>query len=303
MKRPNKPSAYRINVKDGDFKLRLAFACLTLISASLYLALPASAQTAACEPAKIAEKYPALAGKTLQMGADGQTPPYASLDPTTQTLIGSDIELAKAVFDCIGVKYEIKPAAWSGLFPAVIAGQIDLMFYLYYNAKRVQQGDFIVYMKAGTGAITQKGNPSAIKSSNDLCGKTVATGLGTVEEAQMKKLGEECVATGKPTVEVMTYPDHAAGFRLVASKRADIMLTDLALVDRTVADNPTVYERAYGVISGFQIGIAIKKGNDALSSALLDGLKAVQASGGQKAIFAKYGVDPALELAAELKTK
>jgi polar amino acid transport system substrate-binding protein len=111
------------------------------------------------------------------------------------------------------------------------------------------------------------------------------------------------VAAGKPTVDVMTYPDHAAGFRLVASNRADIMLTDLALVDRTIADNPTVYERAYGIISGFQIGVAVKKGNDALSAAMLDGLKAVQASGGQKAVFAKYGVDPALELPAELKTK
>ena len=157
-------------------------------------------------------------------------------------------------------------------------------------------------MKAGTGAITQKGNPKAIKSSGDLCGKTVATGLGTVEEAQMRKLGETCVAGGKPTVEVMTYSDHASGFRLVASRRADVMLTDLALVDRTVADNPGLYERAYGVISSFQIGIAVKKGNAALSSALLDGLKAVQAAGVQNAIFAKYGVDPALALPAELKT-
>jgi len=283
--------------------MRSAVACLTLLSASLYFTMPSKAQTPVCEPAKIGEKFPALVGRTLLMGADGQTPPYASLDPKTNVLVGSDIELAKAVFDCIGVKYEIRPAAWSGLFPAVVAGQIDLMFYLYYNENRAKQGDFIVYMKAGTGAITQKGNPKGIKSGSDLCGKIVATGLGTVEEAQMKKLGEECVAAGKPTVEVMTYPDHAAGFRLVASQRADIMLTDLALVDRTVADNPTIYERAYGVISGFQIGIVVKKGNDALSSALLDGLKAVQATGGQKAIFAKYGVDPALELAAELKTK
>ncbi|HSI40105.1 MAG TPA: ABC transporter substrate-binding protein [Xanthobacteraceae bacterium] len=263
---------------------------------------PAAAQAPTCEPAKIAEKYPTLAGKTLVMGADGQTPPYAFLDPKTNTLVGSDIDLAKAVFDCIGVKYEIKPAAWSGIFPAVVAGQIDLMYYIYYNQKRVQQADFVVYMKAGTGAITQKGNPKNIKSNDELCGKTVAVGLGTVEEAQMKELGGKCVAAAKETVTVMTYPDHASGFRLVASSRADIMLTDLALVDRTVVDNPTVYERAYGIISGFQIGTAVKKGNVALSSALLDGLKAVQASGGQKAIFAKYGVDAGLELPAELKT-
>jgi polar amino acid transport system substrate-binding protein len=177
------------------------------------------------------------------------------------------------------------------------------MFYLYYNDKRVQQGDFVVYMKAGTGAITQKGNPKAVKSDDDLCGKIVATGLGSVEEAQMTKRGEKCVADGKETVTVMTYPDHAAGFRLISGSRADIMLTDLALVDKTVADNPAVFERAYSVVSGFQIGIAVKKGNDALSAALLDGLKAVQASGTQQAILKKYGIDPSLEQPAKLKTK
>jgi polar amino acid transport system substrate-binding protein len=283
--------------------MRSALLCIAVLVSVAFTRVPAFADAPKCEPQKVAEKYPALAGKTLLMGADGQTPPYAFLDAKTDTLVGSDIELAKAVFDCIGVKYEIKPAAWSGIFPAVVAGQIDLMFYIYYNQKRVQQGDFVVYMKAGTGAITQKGNPKNIKSQDDLCGKTVATGLGTVEEVQMKELGAKCVAGGKDTVTVMTYPDHAAGFRLVANNRADIMLTDLALVDRTVLDNPTIYERAYGVISGFQIGVAVKKGNDALSSALLDGLQAVQAAGAQKAIFSKYGVDPSLELAAELKTK
>lgn len=283
--------------------MRSSLVCIAVLASIAFTHGSASAEAPKCEPQKIAEKYPALAGKTLLMGADGQTPPYAFLDPKTNTLVGSDIDLAKAVFDCIGVKYEIKPAAWSGIFPAVVAGQMDLMFYLYYNQKRVQQGDFIVYMKAGTGAITQKGNPKSIKSQDDLCGKTVATGLGTVEEAQMKELGAKCVADGKETVTVMTYPDHAAGFRLVANNRADVMLTDLALVDRTIMDNPTVYERAYGVVSGFQIGIAVKKGNDALSAALLDGLQAVQASGAQKAVFAKYGVDPSLELTAELKTK
>ncbi len=277
-------------------------ACAALVASAMVIHTPARADGPKCEPDKVAQKYPGLAGKTLLMGADGQTPPYAFLDPKTNTLTGSDITLAKAVFDCLGLKYEIKPAAWSGIFPAVVSGQMDLMFYIYYNQKRVQQADFIVYMKAGTGAITQKGNPKNIKSQDDLCGKTVATGLGTVEEAQMKELGGKCVAAGKETVTVMTYPDHAAGFRLVASGRADVMLTDLALVDRTVLDNPTVYERAYGVISGFQIGVAVKKGNAELAKAMLEGLQALQASGKQKAIFHEFGVDPNLELAAEIKT-
>jgi polar amino acid transport system substrate-binding protein len=75
--------------------------------ASVFAGTAALAEAPKCEPEKIAEKYPTLAGKTLLMGADAQTPPYASLDTTTNTLTGWDIDLAKAVFDCIGVKYEI----------------------------------------------------------------------------------------------------------------------------------------------------------------------------------------------------
>jgi polar amino acid transport system substrate-binding protein len=237
------------------------------------------------------------------MGADGQSPPYSTVDLKTNLLTGSDIDLAKAVFDCIGLKYEVKTADWSDLFPAIVAGQIDLMYFLYYNETRAKQGDFIVYMKAGTGAVTQKGNPKNIKSEDDLCGKTVAAGLGTVEEAEMKTLGEKCVAEGKETVQVMSSSDQASQFRLIANGRADIVLNDLAFVDKIIADSPTVFERAYSVVSDLQIGIAVKKGNDALAGALLDGLKAVQAAGTQKAIFKKYSIDPALELDAELKTK
>jgi len=281
--------------------MRLLVLSLILLAAGGFHSAAKAAVPAECQD--VAKKYPSLAGKTLHMGADPQTPPYASLDPENPgKLVGSDIDLAKAVFDCIGVKYEIQPAAWSGLFPAVLAGQIDLMYYLYYNKSRVEKGDFIVYMKAGTGAITQAGNPKHIISGEDLCGKIVATGLGSVEEAQMRELSTKCTTSGKSAVEVMTYSDHAAGFRLVANDRADIMLTDLALVDKTVADNPKTYVRAYGVISGFQIGVAVKKGNTELEGAILDAMKAVQAAGIQKQIFAKYGVDPSLELPAELKT-
>lgn len=267
------------------------------------LAQAADASGAVCHPEMAAQKYPTLAGKVIQMGADPQTPPYASFDPAHPgTLSGSDIELSKAVFDCLGLKYVVKPAAWSGLFPAVLSGQIDLMFYLYYNPTRVKQGDFVVYMKAGTGAITQKGNPSHIASVDDMCGKTVATGLGSVETAQMEALSKTCTAKGAQAVTIMTYPDHAAGFRLVAGKRADAMLTDLALVDKTVADNPDTYVRAFAIMSGMQIGVAVKKGNDVLSGAMLDGLKIVQANGTEAAIFKKYGIDPSLVLPAELKT-
>ncbi len=262
----------------------------------------ASAARAACDPAQAAARYPTLAGKTIRIGLDPQTPPYAQRDAAdADVLTGSDVDLTKAVFACEGLKIELTPGAWSGLMPAVVSGQIDVMPYLYFNPKRAEQVDFVLYQKAGTGALVAKGNPQKIKSNDDLCGKHVATLQASVEEALAKEVNATCTKAGHEAVELMTYADDAAGFRLLQNGRTDVVLNDLAFIDATAKKQPETFERAYAIISGLQIGFAGKKGNDALMGAIFDGLKSVQAEGGQDAILKKYGIDPTLALAADLK--
>jgi len=275
---------------------------LTLTGAALcaLTAVPAFASDIpGCDAAAFAEKYPSLAGKTIVMGADPATPPYAMVDPEDNNkIIGSDIELADAVFSCLGLDHTVKPGSWPGLFPAVISGQIDVMFYLYHNAKRAEQGDFVTYMRAGSGAIVQKGNPAKITSKDDLCGKTLSAGLGTVEERQAQKWSEQCVADGKQAIKVMTSTDVASGFRLVASGRADAMVTDLPLINMMVQKNPAAYDIGYTVVTDWAIGAAVANGNP-LGSAIYDAMKLVQAAGVQKDIFAKYGIETDLEIPTE----
>jgi polar amino acid transport system substrate-binding protein len=281
----------------------LAAGLLFLLTGAGLLTGAAVAAPAGCQPEKVAQKYPALAGKVVVLGADPQTPPYAMIDEKNpDVIVGSDIELAKAALECVGLKVEVKPGAWPGLFPAVVAGQIDAMFYLYYSPKRVAQGDFVVYMKSGSGVIVQAGNPKNIKSEGDLCGKIVSAGLGTLEEKQVKTLSDKCVAEGKEAIEIMTSVDVPAGFRLIGPGRADAMISDLPLINMMVKRNPQSYSLGYSVVTDYQIGAAVKK-KSPLGPALLEGLSAVQAAGVQKEIFAKYGIDAALEIPAELKTK
>ncbi|MFO1149462.1 MAG: ABC transporter substrate-binding protein [Alsobacter sp.] len=263
----------------------------------------AAAQAPACEPAKLATKYPSLAGKTIKIGADPQTPPYTMRDPNDfNKVIGFDSDLARAVLDCAGIKYEFFLGGWSGLLPATISGQVDVFWNnLYYTPERAKQVDYVLYMQAGTGALTQVGNPKKITGLG-ACGITAAVGLGTVEEATMKKDDEACKAAGKPGVTIMTYPDIAAGIRLVQTQRADIMLTDLALVEALAQDNPTLYEKAYKILSGFTIGAAVKNGNSDLLKAIADGMTVIQANGTQTALFKKYKMDPDLGVKAEVKT-
>src|SRR5580698_2269158 len=94
----------------------------------LLFAHAASAQQT-CEPSKVAQKYPSLAGKTIKIGVDPESPPYAFRDSKDfNKIIGADADMARAVFDCAGVKTEFFTAGWPGLLPALRAGPIDVTF-------------------------------------------------------------------------------------------------------------------------------------------------------------------------------
>ena len=269
------------------------------------LASPAHAAGLACEPAKLAEKYPSLAGKTIKIGADPQTSPYVMRDGNDfSKVVGADADLAAAVLNCAGIKHEMFLGGWSGLLPATAGGQVDVFWdTLYYTPERAKQLDYVIYMQAGTGALTQKGDPKKITAVTASCGATYAVGLGTVEEVAMHKEDDACKAVGKPGITIMTYPDTASGSRLVQSGRADIMLSDLSMVSSLVASNPDVYSLAYKIMTGFNIGAAVKKGNTDLLHAIYDGLRVMQTNGTQNAIFLKYHIDPDLALPAEIKTE
>ncbi len=268
-------------------------------------AAAATGDVGTCEPAKVAQKYPGLAGKTIKVGADPQTPPYVFRDAADfSKVIGVDADLARAVFDCAGLKIEFVLGAWSGLLPAVQAGQIDVMWDdLYYKAERAKVVDFATYMTAATGALVAAGNPKKVESLQSLCGLTVSFGIGSSNEVASKKQSEACVAAGKPAVNMMPFQDLASGLRLVDSGRTDVIMWDLGFVDNLATTNKQKYARAFAIMDGYVIGAAVAKNRPELLKAVHDGLRIVQASGQQKAIFRKYGVDPALELGSTLKTE
>lgn len=285
--------------------VRLSLTVAAAFTAGLLTVGSALAADPVCEPAKVSAKYPTLAGKTVTFGADPQTPPYVVRDAADMNkLNGIAVDMAKAVMDCAGVKYEFVLGAWSGILPAVTSGQIDAMWDdLYYKPDRAKNVDFVMYMGAGTGVLVPVGNPKKVEKLDDFCGKIVAYGVGSIEEAATLKQQEVCKAGGKAEITTMPFQDLAAGLRLLESGRADILMWDLGYIDFVAKNNPTKYTRAFGIVSGFQMGVGIKKGNDDLVKAVYDGIRVIQADGTLKKIFAKYNTDPSLEIPAEIRTK
>ena len=280
---------------------------LLRLAAALF-AVPATSPAwadAKCEPDKLATKYPGLAGKTIKIAQDGQSPPFSFRDPKDfNHITGLDAELARAVFKCAGVPIEIMTGAWSGLLPAVIAGQADVMWdILYYTPARAEKVDFVTYLTAATAALVPKGNVKKVKAIDDVCGLRAAAGLGTVEEAGFRDVSAKCVAAGRPAVEIVTYPDLPGGVRLVKNGRADILMSGYTVVNQIIVDNGDAFEQAYMIVTDYKIAAALTKGNKDLAQMIKDGLEVTMADGTYNTLLKKYGLDLSLARKPEILTK
>lgn len=285
--------------------MRLQNAVVACALALLLAAGPVSAQAApACEPDKLAAKYPKLAGKKLTIGQDGESAPFSHRDPKDfNHLIGLDADLVRATFACIGVPIEFKTGAWSGLIPAAMSGQIDVMWdTLLYTPERAKRMDFVAYMNSATAIIVPKGNPKKIKAVADLCGLTGTANLGTTQEAMLREGSDKCVAAGKKPIEIVTSTDMPAGLRLVQNSRADASLTNKFVGDIMAASTPSI-EVAAGVVTGARIAVGTAKGNDDLVKAIFEGLSVLRANGEMKKIYEANKVDYDLVTDPEILTK
>jgi polar amino acid transport system substrate-binding protein len=277
----------------GQLGVRLGV-CLAILVA--VLSAPSRAADGTCEPDKMASKYPALAGKTIKIGQDGESVPFSQRDPKDfSKLIGLDADLARAAFACVGVPIDFTIGTWSGLIPAAMAGQIDLMWdTLLYTPERAKKLDFVVYMNAATGMLVAKGNPKNIHALGDLCGLAATTTLGTTQEAMLRDTNNKCVAAGKPAINIITSPDMPSGLRLVQSGRADLVSVNKFVGDSMVASSGGTVESAFDIVTGAKISVGTAKGNTDLINAIKDGLTAIRANGTQKAIYERYHVDYSL---------
>jgi polar amino acid transport system substrate-binding protein len=257
---------------------------------------------AACEPDKVATKYPGLAGKILKVGLDPTLPPIMYRDPSTPNkIVGQDPDMVDAAMKCLGLKYELVGLDFGTLIPTLQAGQIQLIWSnIYYTPARAQAADFVIYATTGTAGIVKKGNPKGIKTIDDACGTRAAPILGTVEDKGFQDASAKCVAAGKPAIQITPYPNAPATSRAIENDRADISMYDLVLVDQVVKSNPDKFERAFSFRTNIKIGVAVRKGNEELVSAVKEAITALQENGTQKALLLKNGMDPSLAIPVEV---
>jgi polar amino acid transport system substrate-binding protein len=291
----------------------------TVSSLAMVLALIASACTGGASPTPAATAAPTEAATATEGASptpspvvptslitpgtvvdcvDIEYPPmeyFPSADVTDPAkAIGFDVDSAKAVVEHWGLKIEIRNTAFDALIPDLQAARCDIVWTaLFVNATRLEVAEAVPYLATGHVVMVPAGNPKAIKTLDDLCGKSVSIQAGGLVEEEINKQSKACTDAGKAAIDIQGYQTVAEEFQQIVTGRVDaVWETDTAVADYMVK-NPGKYEIAFVVSRTDAYGVYFQKNKADLAAALVDALKALKADGSWDTIATQYAQDPA----------
>jgi polar amino acid transport system substrate-binding protein len=204
---------------------------------------------------------------------------------------GFDVEFLAGLAKVMGRESVNIDTRWANLIPGLRGDRFDITnSSMYITAERLKVIDMIPYLKSGVSILSIKGNDFQPKVAEEFCGRTVGAMAGTAWLKELKKVSaEHCEATGLEPITIREYPTDPETTQAVLSRAVEVQITD-ASVARGVVDKlgnrVTISSETilYPVLNGF----GIKKGNDEVRQALIEGLEKFSKTPEYAALLEKY---------------
>ena len=235
------------------------------------------------EPAVTAEgEVPQLGGKII-VGLDDEFPPMGFRDENNE-IVGFDIDLAKAAAEKLGSEIEFQPIDWDTKELELENGNIDLIWNgLTITDERTAAMDFTMpYLKNKQIIIVK--NDSEIQSKADLTGKNIGVQAGSSALDAVE--GDEMYAD---LGEVNSYDTNILAFTDLDIQRVDAVVADEIVARYYLANNENDFRVIEDGNFGDEVyGVAAKKGNTELISALQAALDSLSADGTAAEISIKW---------------
>ncbi|MEW1720515.1 ABC transporter substrate-binding protein [Streptomyces sp. NPDC093109] len=225
---------------------------------------------------------------TLTYGTAASFPPFESQGSDGPQ--GFDIDMIKALSASMGLKTKVLDIDFDGLIPALSGKRTDVInSAMYITPEREKKVDFVPYMIIGETLLTPNGNPKKIaKVPEDLSGRTVAVTRGAIGETYMTAYNKELKQQGRPEMKIMSLPNNQDAMLAVQSGRADAFDTSTPGAAATLAATKGKFTLAATFKNETKIGIAVRKGDTAMKTAISAALDKFVSSGGYAKLMAKY---------------
>ena len=257
---------------------------LTLAGCSSNSGSSAAASGAASSAASTgaADQLAAIqANGKLVVALEGAWQPWSYHDES-DTLVGYDVEVSRAIAEKLGVEPEYVESDWDSLFAGLDAGRFDIVCNgVEVTDERAKTYDFTTpYGYIHTTLAVRKDNED-IKSFEDLKGKTTANSLAStyMELAESYGATVQGIDTLEETIQLLT-----AG-RIDATLNADVSFYDYLNVHPD-ADFKLVAQTE----DASHVAIPVRKGDDSASllEAINTAIEELRADGTLKALGEKY---------------
>lgn len=224
-------------------------------------------------------------------------PPFSIVDETGN-VSGFDYDFAKAVSDHLGVKFQTKNATFEESLLGVSRGTYSWAPAASITSERKKTYSFVSYFR-DVYRLVVRDNAAEIGSEiTDMCGLSIAEVTGGYTLKYLQDFSKQCTDTGKPAIEVMTFPDQGAIQLAVKSGRADAAAL-------TISNGSYTIKKGGGLkITGPKFGattegLTLKKGSD-LAEPLMNAMNALITDGTYGEILKKYGLQDAAIPKAEI---
>ncbi|MDQ1538377.1 MAG: polar amino acid transport system substrate-binding protein [Actinomycetota bacterium] len=251
-----------------------------------------SAAAEKADPALVA-KLPAkikAAGKIV-VGSDTSYPPNEFLATDGRTAEGMDVDLFSAVAQKFGVKAEFKTAGFGTIILGVNSGKFDIGVSSFsINADRKKEVNMVSYYAAGTQWVVPKGNPKKVDPDN-ACGLNVGVQKDTVQVDDMTARSKKCTAAGKPPINPIVEELQVKVNADLVSGKADAMAADYPVAVYAQTQTKGAVEILGKPYDLTPYGYVLPKKETAFTGAIVDALKALDASGDYKKILAKWNIE------------
>lgn len=225
---------------------------------------------------------------TITIGSDQVFPPYDYLENGVTK--GFDADVMALIGPKLGLETSFQDTRFANLISGLQANRYDLIASaLYVTPARAEVVDYIPYAKTGGALMVRADDSFAPKTPEELCGKRVGNLKGAAWVPELQKVSDE--ACGDARMSVQEYATSAEAAQALLSRGVDVVFDDAGVAQSAVVNSGnrlkiTSDEILFPVV----MGLAVKKGNDDLKTALTAALDEVIASGEYQAVLDHYNL-------------
>ncbi|UKA75199.1 ABC transporter substrate-binding protein [Arthrobacter sp. FW306-07-I] len=202
----------------------------------------------------------------LTVVTTGGAAPLSLFATDNKTLIGSEVDIAYAVGEALGLQVEVLPVAWADWPLGIESSKYEaVLSNVTVTEARKEKFDFATYRNDLLGFYAKSDSGiGEIKEAKDVAGKKIIVGSGTNQEAILVRWDDENKKNGLAPVEFQYYDDDSASSLALQSGRADLTFgPNAAAAYKAAQDGKT---KEVGTLNGgwpltAQIAFTTKKGN------------------------------------------